>query len=128
MKKTYATVTDLFCGAGGSSLGAVAGGAEVSMAVNHWQLAVDSHATNFPATDHDCRDIQATDPRRYPRTDLLIASPECTNHDACLAQGVAFFFKQVGGRTPKSGGRLLDGRTWDEFPVERFAAHRKAAV
>lgn len=30
--------------------------------------------------------------------------------------GVAFFFKQVGGRTPKAGGRLLDGRTWDEYP------------
>ena len=29
---------------------------------------------------------------------------------------VAFFFKQWGGRTPKSGGRELDGRTWDELP------------
>lgn len=29
---------------------------------------------------------------------------------------VAFFFKQWGGRTPKSGGRELDGRTWDEYP------------
>jgi protein gp37 len=28
----------------------------------------------------------------------------------------AVFFKQVGGRTPKAGGRLLDGRTWDEYP------------
>lgn len=28
----------------------------------------------------------------------------------------AFFFKQVGGRTPKSGGRLLDGREWREMP------------
>jgi protein gp37 len=28
----------------------------------------------------------------------------------------AFFFKQWGGRTPKAGGRELDGRTWDEFP------------
>lgn len=28
----------------------------------------------------------------------------------------AFFFKQWGGRTPKSGGRELDGRTWDEMP------------
>ena len=37
--------------------------------------------------------------------------------DQCLAAGVAFFFKQVGGRTPKAGGRLLDGRTWDEYPV-----------
>jgi len=30
---------------------------------------------------------------------------------------VAFFFKQWGGRTPKAGGRVLDGRTWDELPV-----------
>jgi protein gp37 len=31
--------------------------------------------------------------------------------------GTAFFFKQVGGRTPKAGGRELDGRTWDELPA-----------
>src|SRR6266498_1504152 len=37
--------------------------------------------------------------------------------DRCLAAGVAFFFKQWGGRTPKAGGRLLDGRTWDAQPV-----------
>jgi protein gp37 len=36
--------------------------------------------------------------------------------DQCQAAGVPFFFKQVGGRTPKAGGRLLDGRTWDEMP------------
>lgn len=38
--------------------------------------------------------------------------------DQCVEAGVAFFFKQVGGRTPKSGGRELDGRTWDQFPAE----------
>lgn len=37
--------------------------------------------------------------------------------DQCLSAGVAFFFKQWGGRTPKSGGRELDGRTWDEMPT-----------
>ena len=37
--------------------------------------------------------------------------------DRCRDAGVAFFFKQWGGRTPKAGGRLLDGRTWDEMPV-----------
>jgi len=36
--------------------------------------------------------------------------------DRCVAEGVAFFHKQWGGRTPKAGGRLLDGRTWDELP------------
>lgn len=36
--------------------------------------------------------------------------------DQCLAAEVPFFFKQWGGRTPKSRGRVLDGRTWDEMP------------
>lgn len=36
--------------------------------------------------------------------------------DRCQKAGIAFFHKQWGGRTPKAGGRLLDGRTWDEQP------------
>ncbi len=36
--------------------------------------------------------------------------------DLCGRAGVAFFFKQWGGHTPKAGGRLLDGLTWDEMP------------
>jgi three-Cys-motif partner protein len=36
--------------------------------------------------------------------------------DACRSQGVAFFFKQWGGRTPKSGGNALDGKQWLELP------------
>lgn len=35
----------------------------------------------------------------------------------CAAAGAPFFFKQWGGRTPKSGGRVLDGRTWDQMPT-----------
>lgn len=62
--------------------------------------------------------------------DWLIAGGESGKHarpmnpawvralrDECLAAGVAFFFKQWGGRTPKAGGRSLDGRSWDEVPV-----------
>lgn len=37
--------------------------------------------------------------------------------DQCHDQGVPFHFKQWGGRTPKAGGRELDGRTWDEWPA-----------
>jgi protein gp37 len=37
--------------------------------------------------------------------------------DQCQATRVPMFFKQVGGLTPKAGGRLLDGRTWSEFPA-----------
>ena len=42
--------------------------------------------------------------------------------DLCAREGVAFFWKQWGGRTPKAGGRLLDGREWNEYPVELVAA------
>ena len=39
--------------------------------------------------------------------------------DACVDGGVPFFFKQWGGRTPKQGGRELDGRLWDQYPAVR---------
>jgi protein gp37 len=41
--------------------------------------------------------------------------------DRAVDEGVAFFFKQWGGRTPKAGGRILDGRTWDELPIGRVS-------
>lgn len=39
--------------------------------------------------------------------------------DECQAAGVAFHFKQIGGRTHAAGGRLLDGREWNEYPEPR---------
>jgi protein gp37 len=36
--------------------------------------------------------------------------------DQCVDRGVAFFFKQWGGIRPKSGGRELDHREWNDFP------------
>ena len=98
-KKTFITVTDQFCGAGGSSQGvrnlAVknGGGIEVKLALNHWKLAIETHNTNFPNTQHECTDISACDPRRYPSTDILITSPECTNHS--LAKGQKIVQKQI---------------------------------
>lgn len=85
-KKSYITFTDQFCGAGGSSQGVrrlaakYRGGIEIKLALNHWKLAIETHNTNFPDTLHDCTDISACDPRRYPTTDILITSPECTTH------------------------------------------------
>jgi len=79
-------VTDMFAGVGGSSSGAEkVPGVKIAMAINHWALAVESHNSNFPDAKHDCVDIQGVTPRRYGRTAILIASPECTNHS--LAKG-----------------------------------------
>jgi protein gp37 len=48
--------------------------------------------------------------------------------DRCQDEDVAFFFKQWGGPRPKSRGRELDGRTWDEMPVAKDRARELTAV
>lgn len=90
MKKIHSlrsqiTVTDQFCGAGGSSQGAISAGAEIKNAMNHWRRATETYSTNFPQVAVHCADVHAADPRYYPATDILITSPECTNHS--LAKG-----------------------------------------
>lgn len=79
------TATDFFCGAGGSSTGLVAAGIEVRGAVNHWKLAIETHNTNHPKTEHFLDDLQQAHPSQYPRTTIAWFSPECTNHS--LAKG-----------------------------------------
>lgn len=79
------TMTDMFCGAGGTSTGAVAAGASVKLAINHWARAIETHNTNHPNTAHVLTDLHKADPRRYPSTTGLAASPECTSHT--LAKG-----------------------------------------
>lgn len=44
--------------------------------------------------------------------------------DQCVDADVPFFFKQWGGFRPKSGGRHLEGVTWDQFPEMREAELR----
>lgn len=73
------TMSDYYCGAGGSSTGAIqVPGVRVTMAVNHWDLAIATHNMNHPDTDHDKADINKADPHRYPRTNIGWFSPECT--------------------------------------------------
>lgn len=118
------TGTDLFCGAGGSGLGAHAvPGVQLRIAANHWQLAVDTHAQNFPDVDHDCADISQANPRRYPRTDFLWASPECTNHS--VAKGKKRATNQpdlFGDALPDEAAERSRATMWD---VPRFAEHHR---
>ena len=52
-------------------------------------------------------------PRARPMAPLWVREIR----DQCLTSEVAFFFKQWGGVRKHVTGRILDGRTWDEFPV-----------
>lgn len=102
-----ATITDLFCGAGGSSIGAELAGGTLRLALNHWERAIETHSTNFQHADHDCNDVAALTTaqiRRYPHTDILLASPECTNHS--LAKGAR-------RRKPQAGSLWEDGPAGD---------------
>ncbi|MEA1798513.1 DNA cytosine methyltransferase [Rhodococcus qingshengii] len=119
------TMTDLFCGAGGSSTGAVqVPGVSVRMAANHWDLAIETHNTNHPTTDHACADLSQVDPRLFPRTDLLWASPECTNHSQAKGK------KRNLDSTPDLFGDVLPDAAADRsratmWDVPRFAEHHQ---
>jgi DNA (cytosine-5)-methyltransferase 1 len=72
------TLIDFFCGAGGSSQGATAvPGVTARLAANHWAKAIESHALNFPATEHFRGDLHDADVAKFPAGDIFWASPEC---------------------------------------------------
>jgi protein gp37 len=43
----------------------------------------------------------------------------------CVEAKVAFFFKQWGGRSPKAGGRLLEGQEWNQFPTRPVGSSQR---
>lgn len=118
---TY-TLTDLFCGAGGSSTGAIqVPGVEVRVASNHWQLAVDTHNTNHQRADHICADLSQISPSYFPRTDLLWASPECTNHSRAKGRKRDTLQGELWGeRLPDEAAERSRATMWD---VVRFTEH-----
>ena len=121
------TMTDLFCGAGGSSTGAVqVPGVTVRIAANHWDLAVAVHNLNHPDTDHAAADLHKEDPRFFPRTDLLWASPECTkwsqaNGKALPAIEEGLFEDPLSDEATQRSRLLM-------FDVLRFAEHHRYQV
>ena len=90
-------------------------------------------AVRFISRRAAARPARGPGPRRHPladrrRRERAHGTGPCKAEwlrelrDRCTRSGVAFFFKQWGGRTPKAGGRELDGRTWDEMPTPRSSS------
>jgi DNA (cytosine-5)-methyltransferase 1 len=81
-------VADLFCGAGGTSAGAVEaiemlGHKAQLTAINHWPIAIATHTANHPGARHLCTSLDVVNPRSLygdNQLSLLWASPECTHH------------------------------------------------
>ena len=124
---TGLTATDLFCGGGGSSSGAEMAGVKLRLGLNHWARAIETHSENFQHADHDCEDVSSLTTaqiRRYPDSDILLASPECTNHS--VAKGAR-------RRKPQAGSLFDDGPAGDDeqdrsratmWDVVRFAEQK----
>jgi DNA (cytosine-5)-methyltransferase 1 len=89
MGKTSLKTIDLFCGAGGSSYGARRAGAEIVAGFDIWNCATLAYRTNFPEARVYEDDLRRLIPEKIKEEigdiDLILASPECTNHS--LAKG-----------------------------------------
>lgn len=103
---------DLFCGAGGSSCGAREAGAQIVAAVDAWDTAIATYRLNFPNAKTWIRDLRRLSGKYLSRevgsVDLLLASPECTNHT--FAKG------------NRREGEIQEKSRRTAFEVSRFAA------
>ncbi|SRR6266849_3576348 len=75
---------DLFAGCGGSSAGAKKAGARIVAAIDEWEVATSSYRDNFPGARVITKRLEKVGIRALHESigsiDLLLASPECTNH------------------------------------------------
>lgn len=82
---------DIFSGAGGSSVGARLAGIEMAGAIDMSALAIDTYRANFPQTHVVTDRLENVDLAKFRKQigeiNLLLASPECTNHTC--AKGAA---------------------------------------
>ncbi|MFI6663193.1 DNA cytosine methyltransferase [Streptomyces sp. NPDC050523] len=97
----------------------MAAGLELKLAANHWPTAIETHAANHPDAEHLCADIDRYDMRRLPSTDVLWASPICTE------------LSPAGGRRRKSskGGAGAGQLALEEYgPIAKAAFDRTRAT
>lgn len=95
--RSVRTIIDLFCGAGGMSLGFVQAGFSPILAIDHDQPSIDTHRANFPG-DSLCVDIR--DVSDFPAADVVIGGPPC--------QG----FSRLGKKAKKE---RLENYLWMDF-------------
>lgn len=118
-----------FCGAGGDLAGAVDAGVSGVIAVNHWELAIQSHAANHVHCDHDITDVLDVHPRRYPTTWGAWLSPECTTWSQARGKKVDFdaktmsmpFADEEGPPPPEA---VIRSRATMEWVVQLAGYHR----
>jgi len=122
---------DMFCGGGGSSYGAVKAGAEIVGGIDLWQVATEVFSDNFPHALLFNGRVEECDPHTIAEEtgpiDLLLASPECTNHSCArggrprekASQEIAFqVIRYARAMNPRwlIVENVVSMRTWDQYP------------
>lgn len=124
------TLADFFCGAGGSSTGALmVPGVTLRAAANHWDRAIETHAANHPDADHIHADISQYEPSLFPRTDLGWFSPSCTKHS--VAQGKRLHDAQpdlFGEVLPDAAAERSRATMWDVVRFTEYHAYEAVIV
>jgi DNA (cytosine-5)-methyltransferase 1 len=128
MRNNSPTVLDLFCGAGGLSLGFNKAGFKTVFAADHNPAALQTYSKNFGHAAHDC---DLSDPKfDFPKADVIVGGPPCQGFSSAgmrrngdhrnnlvlsFAQTVArmrpeaFLFENVEGfLTAENGDRVID--------------------
>lgn len=111
MRNRKIRAIDLFCGAGGSSSGATQAGVEITAGFEMWEPAIMTYKLNFPQAKVFHGDIRSLSSKNIKKVksiiggvDLILASPECTNHS-----------------NAKGGGKRSEESKETVFEVIRFA-------
>jgi DNA (cytosine-5)-methyltransferase 1 len=86
-------VIDLFCGAGGFSEGFRQTGFEVTHAIDNWNPALVAHKENQPEAEVIKADIDTLDPHQFPKPDVIIGGPPCTEFSGSKRGGGGDFAK-----------------------------------
>lgn len=124
------TLADFFCGAGGSSTGALlVPGVTLTAAANHWDRAIETHAANHPDAEHICADISQYEPRLFPRTDLGWFSPSCTKHSVAQGKKRADAQPDLFGEVlPDAAAERSRATMWDVVRFTEYHAYEAVIV
>lgn len=132
MTKAPLRTIDLFCGAGGSSFGARNAGADIIAGFDIWKPATLTYSENFNSAKVFNDDIRKINPSTIKKEigdiDLILASPECTNHSVAkgakerceISKRTAFEvtrFAKVFNPKWIIIENVIQMRSWSEHPV-----------
>lgn len=90
-------VLDLFCGAGGFSLGFEQAGFKVKYGIDNWEGCKETFEYNHPNTKFILEDIRELKPRKFRKVDIIIGSPPCqefsnANNDPDIEKGMELIY------------------------------------